>query len=57
MSNNGKNHRRLLAAHPDARFTLDRQGNVLTANEAAFLLTGVARNDLMGVDFCLFYRP
>ena len=55
MSNNGKNHRWLLTAHPDARFTLDRQGIVLTANAAAFRLTGVAWDDLVGADFFAFF--
>ncbi|MBF9239998.1 response regulator [Hymenobacter sp. BT683] len=55
MTNNGKNHRRLLAAHPDARFTLDRQGIVLTANAAALLLTDVARDDLVGTVFFAFF--
>ncbi|MET4076558.1 response regulator [Hymenobacter sp. UYCo722] len=55
MKNQGKKHRPLLAARPDSQFTLNRQGFILTANEAALLLTGVERDDLLGADFFPFF--
>lgn len=55
MKNKGKNHRPRLAARPDSQFTLDRQGFILTADEAALLLTGVERDDLVGADFFPFF--
>ncbi len=55
MKNKGKNHRPLLAARPDSQFTLNRQGFILTANEAALRLTGVERDNLLGADFFPFF--
>lgn len=55
MNNNGENHRRLQADRPDWQVTLDRQGCILTTNEAAPMLTGVEQTDLLGANFFTFF--
>src|SRR5262249_33505815 len=47
----------LLATSGDAMFAWDREGRITDANDAAACLTGVARNDLIGVPIADLLDP
>ncbi|OGX87336.1 hypothetical protein BEN47_11015 [Hymenobacter lapidarius] len=58
MKESEKKHRRLIEASQDLLITVDLQGVILDANEAAVTLTGTDRDTLMGADFfSLFTAP
>ena len=55
MKESEKKYRRLIEGSTDLLVTLDLQGRVVDANEAAVTLTGVERAPLMGADFFAFF--
>ncbi|HEX8507395.1 MAG TPA: PAS domain S-box protein [Hymenobacter sp.] len=55
MKESEKKYRRLMEASQDLLVTINLQGNITDANEAAATLTGVDRDALMGADFFAFF--
>ncbi|ALJ00215.1 PAS domain S-box protein [Rufibacter tibetensis] len=58
MNESEKRYRRLIEASRDLLVTVNLQGKILDANEAAVTMTGVGRTNLMGADiFNHFTKP
>ncbi|WP_053093817.1 PAS domain S-box protein [Rufibacter radiotolerans] len=58
MKESEKRYRRLIEASRDLLVTVNLQGNIIDANEATVTMTGVARENLIGLDFfTCFTKP
>jgi PAS domain S-box-containing protein len=58
MKESEKRYRRLIEASRDLLVTVNLQGNIIDANEAAVTMTGVTRENLIGLDFfTCFTKP
>ena len=55
MKESEKRYRRLIEASQDLLVTVDQQGIIIDANEAAVKITGVDRDALMGSDFARYF--